>query len=59
MYGKDDAESIVCPASKEIGLGERLGGFDLAMIHIGYVQFLLAFRDVDGWLGRAREIQEG
>ncbi|KAK0434189.1 hypothetical protein EV421DRAFT_1717755, partial [Armillaria borealis] len=38
---EDEAERLVCPAFKEIGLGERLGGFDLAMIHIRYVQFLL------------------
>ncbi len=27
--------------------GEQFGGVDLAMIHIGYVQFSSAFHDVD------------
>lgn len=31
--------------------GEQFGGVDLAMIHIGYVQFSSAFHDVDDRLG--------
>ncbi|PBK88201.1 hypothetical protein ARMGADRAFT_1084851 [Armillaria gallica] len=30
----DEAERLVCPDFEEIGLGERFGSFDLAMIHI-------------------------
>ncbi len=39
--GEDEAERPVCPAFKEIG--ERFGGFDLAMIPIGYVGFSFTF----------------
>ncbi len=31
--------------------GEQFGEFDLAMIHIGYVQFLSVFQDVHDRLG--------
>ncbi len=36
---------------------EQFGGFDLAMIHIGYVQFMSVFRDVDDRIGY--KIQDG
>lgn len=54
---EDEAERLVCPTFKEIGLGERFGGLDLAIIYIGYVQFLLVFRNIDDWIGR--EIRDG
>ncbi|PBK68439.1 hypothetical protein ARMSODRAFT_1019575 [Armillaria solidipes] len=50
--GEDEAERPICPALKETG--ERFGGFDLAMISIGYVQFLSVFRDIDD-----RKIRDG
>ncbi|PBK68462.1 hypothetical protein ARMSODRAFT_975868 [Armillaria solidipes] len=58
--GDDKVERMVWPAFKEIGLREWFGGFDLAMIHIGYMQFLLVFHDINDRLGcKIRDVLSG